>query len=359
MQPVLFVQNHTHRAGAQTCLARLLRHKAAGTWSPVLLCAPGGWLPAECARFGIAVIEQKFPSSRSLTGRLFGNAAFVRRVARKLDALSLRPAIVHANDHIEGLLGLRLASRLGARSAIFLRSSEMSAQDYLKYQCGNYDAVIAVGEDLQRSAQSWDTGKKISLIHDGIGDDEFLDVKAKPSTAPSRILVIGNAGEAKGWGDLTDALAILDAENVSLPAFDFTGDATAKAYNSMLQKLRTECRFLGRIDGFRDRVRGYDLVINPSRNESFGMAAIEVLAAGVPLLSTRTGVIEQVIGQPDILFPPSLPEHLAATLKHVLQHWGEIDLGVEQSQAKIRERFLIDKTVTELDSLYDRLLAED
>ena len=89
------------------------------------------------------------------------------------------------------------------------------------------------------------------------------------------------------------------------------------------------------------------------------MAAIEVLAAGVPLLSTRTGVIEQVIGQPDILFPPSLPEHLAATLKHVLQHWGEIDLGVEQSQAKIRERFLIDKTVTELDSLYDRLLAED
>lgn len=226
MQPILFVQNHTHRAGAQTCLARLLRHKAAATWNPVLLCSPGGWLPAECARFGVAVIEQKFPSSRSLTGRLFGNAVFVRSVARKLDVLGVRPAIVQANDHIEGLLGLELASRLGTRSAIFLRSSGMSAQDYFKYRCGNYDVVIAAGDDLQRSAQSWDKSKKVSLIHDGIGEDEFLDAKAKPSTVPSRALVIGNSGEAKGWGDLAEALAKLDASGVSLPAFDFTGDAS-------------------------------------------------------------------------------------------------------------------------------------
>ena len=281
MQPVLFVQNHTHRAGAQTCLARVLRHKISETWNPVLLCSPGGWLPAECARFGVTVIEQKFPSSRSLTGRLFGNSAFVRNVVGKLNALNLHPAIVHANDHIEGLLGLGLSSRLGARSAIYLRSSGMSAQDYLKYRCGNYDAVIAAGQGLQRSAQSWDKNKNISLIHDGIGEDEFIDAKAKPLTAPSRVLVIGNAGEAKGWGDLADALAILDAENVSLPAFDFTGDATEKACNSTLKKLRTECRFLGRVEAFRELVRNYDLVINPTRNESFGMAAIEVLAAEI------------------------------------------------------------------------------
>jgi glycosyltransferase involved in cell wall biosynthesis len=358
MQHVLFVQNHTHRAGAQTCLARLLRHGAAGAWEPVLLCSPGGWLPGECARLGIAVIEQTFPSSRSLAGRLFGNAAFARNVAQKLDALGLRPAIVHANDHTEGLLGLMLASRFGARSAIFLRSSGMSKQDYFKYRCDNYDLVIAAGDGLRRSAQSWDKNKRILLIHDGIGEEEFLDAKAKLPAAPRRVLVIGNAGEAKGWGDLAAALAKLEAIGWSLPAFDFTGDAAGKAYNSVLQKLNAECRFLGRIDAFRDLVRGYDLVINPSRNESFGMAAIEVLAAGVPLVSSRTGVIEQVIERPDILFPPTRPEILAETLGHVLTHWEQIDFGVERAQTNIRGRFLIDKAAAGLDDAYDRLLAE-
>jgi len=65
-------------------------------------------------------------------------------------------------------------------------------------------------------------------------------------------------------------------------------------------------------------VLGYDLVINPSRMESFGTAAIEVLAAGVPLLSSRTGVIEQVQESAEMLFPPHRPEALASALKNVL-----------------------------------------
>jgi glycosyltransferase involved in cell wall biosynthesis len=357
MRTVLFIQDHTHRAGAQTCLARLLRHQTARAWNPALLCSPGGWLPAECARFGVAVIEHKFLSSRSLAGRLVGNEMFARSVAQKLDALRIHPTIVHANDHVEGLLGLAVASRLHARSVISLRSSGMSSQDYTKYKCGAYDLVIAAGSDLQRSAQSWDKNRRVSLIHDGIEADEFIDVKVRPLAAPSRALVIGNAGEAKGWGDLAAALAILDAENVTLPAFDFTGDASEKVYNGTLQRLRTECRFLGRVDAFRDLVRSYDIVINPSRNESFGMAAIEVLAAGVPLLSSKTGVIEQVLGSPEALFPPSQPRLLAVTLKRVLQQWGQIDFGLDRSQANIREHFLIDRTVAELDDAYDRLMA--
>jgi len=358
MRSVLFIQNRTHRAGAQTCLARILHHLTAKAWNPILLCSPGGWLPAECARFGVTVVEQKFPSSRSLIGRLVGNATFARSVARKLDALRLRPTIVHANDHVEGLLGLEIASWFRARSVISLRSSGMLSQDYVKYGCDTYDLVTAAGRELQQSAQSWDKNRQVLLINDGIGEDEFIDAKTKPLVAPSRVLVIGNAGEAKGWGDLADALAILDAENFSLPAFDFTGDAAEKPYNAVLKRIRTECRFLGRIDAFRDLVRSYDLVINPSRNESFGMAAIEVLAAGVPLLSSKTGVIEQALDQPDALFPPSQPRLLAATLKRVLQQWRQIDFGVERSQANIRKRFPIDKTVSELNSAYDRLWTE-
>jgi glycosyltransferase involved in cell wall biosynthesis len=118
-----------------------------------------------------------------------------------------------------------------------------------------------------------------------------------------------------------------------------------------------QCNFLSRVEAFRDLVRSYDLVINPTRMESFGMAALEVIAAGVPLLSTRTGVIEQVLESPDVLFPPNRPDMLAATLKRVLLHWEAIDFGTQRGQENIRARFLIDYTVRRLDEHYRSVLS--
>lgn len=359
---VLFVQNRTHRAGAQTCLARLLRHETLARWKPVLLCSPGGWLVAECRSRGIPVIEERFPSSRSLPARLFGNVAFAWRVMRALAGRSLRPAIVHANDHMEGLLGLELAARLHARTAIVLRSSMMTREDYLKYRCNRYDFIAAVGDEFRDRIQAWEPAREITLVSDGLYADEIGPPRQKASASPRRVLVIGSPLDAKGWADVTEALHLLEREGV-LPEmqFDFTGAAPDPAKNDLkIGRLGTaRCRFLGRVEAFRDLVLGYDLVINPSRMESFGMAAMEVVAAGVPLLSSRTGVIERVLEQPAVLFPPARPDLLAGALKHVLRHWTEIDFGVAQGQANIRAHFLIDQAAAKLDEAYQRLLGRN
>jgi glycosyltransferase involved in cell wall biosynthesis len=88
------------------------------------------------------------------------------------------------------------------------------------------------------------------------------------------------------------------------------------------------------------------------------MAAIEVLAAGVPLLSSRTGVIEQVQKNQRLLFTPSSPDSLAAALRYVLDHWDEVDFEIARSQELIRERFLIDRTAVQLNTAYERLLSQ-
>lgn len=357
-QGLLFLQNRTHRAGAQTCLARILGNPHMNS-RVSLLCSESGWLTRECTRLGVPFAVERFPTSRTLLSRAFGNAAFALRAAKRITQAGFAPAIVHANDHIEGLLGLALAKRLDTHSAIFLRSSAMTKRDYYKYGCDRYDLVIAVGNELHGRAQSWDANKRIELIYDGIAKEEFLPPKPKPDSSPSKILVIGNAGEAKGWGDLANALLILEAAGVTLPVFDFTGDASGKAYQPVLERLRVRCSFIERTEDFQSLVRNYDLVLNPSRNESFGMAAIEVLAAGVPLLSSRTGVIEQVQKNPEMLFEPNNPEALAGALDNVLRRWNEIDFGVAVAQRVIRERFLVDHTAAKLDAAYRALLGSN
>ena len=355
---ILLVQKRTHRAGAQTCLARLLRHEALRAWHPILVCSQDGWLTETCNNHGIPTVIETFPGSRSIAARWFQNKSFARRTRMHLERLNLKPAIVHANDHWEGLLGLKLAGEMCARSAIFLRSPGMTREDYFKYECHKYDLIAAVGDELQARVKEWDPSRDIHLIHDGICENEFAPPKPKAIAFPEKILVIGSPLDWKGWADVVEALALLEREDI-VPdlQLDFTGDAPEPAKNNLgLERLRKGRRiFLGRVEAFRELVLGYDLVINPSRMESFGMAAVEVLALGVPLLSSRTGIIEQIIEQPEFLFSPRQPADLARALRNLIQNWPHLHFYPAQSQQRIREKFMIDRTVENVCAAYKTL----
>ncbi len=358
---VLILQGRTHRAGAQTCLARLLRHEKVRAWNPLMLSSKPGWFTEECARLEIPVLLEAFPSSRSLGARLFGNESFSKRVAAALDAKAFKPDIVFANDHQEALLALSLATRFGAKTAILLRSPGMRREDYVKYHCNAFDHVSAIGDELTERVQAWDPAKLVHAAYDGVFEDEFLEPKAKPVSAPSKILAIGSQLDWKGWADLTEALHLLESQNV-LPALhvDFTGPMPDPGDNDLkLGRLKSVTYdFIGRVDKFRDLVRSYDLVVNPSRMETFGMAAIEVLAAGVPLLSSRTGVMEDVQTNPAMLFEPSNPASLAQALRNVLAHWSETDFSVASAQRNIRRKFMIDHAAAALDAAFATLVGK-
>lgn len=357
---VLYIQNDTHRAGAQTCLARLLGEQKIQQWRPVVLSSAPGWFTEECARLGVPCLIIPFPRSRSIEARLFKNEAFVSEVLQALDQRSIRPAIVHANDHWEGILGIKLAAALNARSAMFLRTPVLTQRHYFKYRCNEFDMIAAVGEDLRAAAQSWDRDNKIELIPDGIGRDEFGPPKPRPAKAPKRVLAIGAKRAVKGWADLVEALSILERDGRMRPeVVDFTGRLPTRWENDLkLERLNaTECNFIGRVDKFRDLVLGYDFVINPSRSESFGMAAVEVLAAGVPLLTSETGVLGEVMSKDYMRFPPSRPGALASAIHNVLERWNELDFGVAEAQETIRGNFLVEHAADQVDRHY-RLLTD-
>jgi glycosyltransferase involved in cell wall biosynthesis len=351
---LLFVQKRTHRAGAQTCLARLLRNDALQQFHPALLCSEEGWLAEECRRLGVSAVVEPFPSARSLAGRLWQNAAFARKAAAKLRALGIHPRLVHANDHEEGLVGLSLARECRTKSAVFLRSTGMSRRDYLKHRCRDYDLIVAVGDELRQRVQNWDAQKAIKLIHDGIDVSEFSPPKPKAKEFPGRILVLGSPLASKGWKDLTEAIHLLGAEmDLSSLQLDFTGARPDPAVNNLkLERIpQVRVNFLGRVEQFRELVLSYDLAVNPSRQESFGMAAVEVLAYGVPLLSTRSGIIEQVQESADWLCQPN-PADLARQLKNLMKHWRRLNPNLARCQEILAQKFNLNNSAAALAGEY-------
>lgn len=348
---LLFLQRRSHKAGAQTCLARLLRHPRLRALAPLVVCGEAGWLPDELAAHGIEVRIQPFPSARSLAGRLLHNRLFVRRLLKQLPPGPQR-YLVHGNDFQEAPLTLLLGRALAAKTAVFLRSAGMSQADYRKYSCAEADLLITVGEQLLAQLHARDPQRSIALVSDGLYAEEFalpVDASIRP---PRRFLVIGTPHPAKGWPDLLDALRLLQDKGC-LPAdalFHFTGDTAVGA--DLTDFPAGMLDFLGRRTDFPGLARGYDFVINPSRMETFGMAALEVVAQGLPLLSSDVGVIGRVIDVPGLLFPAADVPALAERLARVFA--GEVP-SVAQRQAfqkAVVDQFSIDHSVEALLAAY-------
>lgn len=339
---VLFLQNRATRAGAQTSLSRLIIGDALRPRSPVALVGHSGWLTRWCEAHQIPALIEAFPRSRSIPARLWGNDRFASRTKKNLASKNMRPAVVVANDHQDALLANAIADACGARCVVILRTPGMSARDFMKYGCSKADIVFTVGDELQALVKQLGTGQPILPYYEGLANDEFMPVKPKPAGFPTRVLVAGSEVARKGWADWIKALNHLEAADESFCLdCDFTGPVPDVSRNDcqLDRQRRSQFRFLGRVEEFRELVRDYDLVIHPSRHESFGLAPIEVLAAGVPLLCSRTGSIMQVQEDTDWLFEPGNVADLVDTLGRLRSSWPSANPAVGVLQQRIRSRF--------------------
>jgi len=277
-----------------------------------------------------------------------GLSRFARHTARRLESSSIRPRALVANDHQECPLALALSRQLGNLPVLaILRTPGMSNRDYYKYRCNECHGLMAEGTDLLEKVRAW-TDKDVALFEEGFTEDEFHSPKPPPAGFPDRILVIGSEAPRKGFTDFIEALDLIESNHRDFPGLhcDFTGTEPADAGDLLARPRRSSFKFLGRVDGFAKLVRGYDLAIHPSRAESFGMAPLEAILAGVPTLVSTTGIIASLPFPDSWAFPPKSPPEIATRLAHLWKQWNVSPLDLAALQSEIRARFHIDHTAS-------------
>jgi glycosyltransferase involved in cell wall biosynthesis len=103
----------------------------------------------------------------------------------------------------------------------------------------------------------------------------------------------------------------------AIEACRIAGVELVVAGDGPLELTRDGARFVGRVDAseLADLRAGAALAIVPSRSaETFGLAAAEAMAAGLPVVASHIGALPELV-EPEGLVPPGDAEALAAAIK--------------------------------------------
>lgn len=169
------------------------------------------------------------------------------------------------------------------------------------------DCIIAVSEDIAKTVRSITkiSDKKLFVLHNPVDTKAFSPnqaVREKQraiyNLADSFVVgFIGRIRYIKGLDLLIKAFDMItrDEQNIKLL---IVGDGTD--IKSMKQ-LAGECKFSNDIifTGFCDKryeiIQAFDLGVVPSRQEAFGLSAIELMAAGIAVATSGAGGIAEIL----------------------------------------------------------------
>jgi glycosyltransferase involved in cell wall biosynthesis len=156
------------------------------------------------------------------------------------------------------------------------------------------------------------------------------------------ILTVGRIEPRKNHLSLLKAYNILKERNVKLGKLVIVGkpDFHFKQFLEAIDdlKLQDDVKIIDSVDDqtLPDIYRAAKLFVYPSFAEGFGIPPLEAMACGVPVISSNTTAIPEVIGDAGILINPNDIEQLAAAINEILSNPDMIKVfsekGEEQSK---------------------------
>ena len=123
----------------------------------------------------------------------------------------------------------------------------------------------------------------------------------------------------------------------------------------------SECvEWLGRLSNqnVADFYKRVDVVVVPSRQESFGVTAVEGAACARPVIASRVGGLTEVIveGETGLLVPPENILELGQAMERLLRDPILRDTMGRQGRANVLRRYDWQQNVSQMELVYERVL---
>ena len=226
----------------------------------------------------------------------------------KLDLLHVHYAIPHASA---AYMAKQIIQKSGGKipfittlhgTDITLVGKDKTYEPVVTFSINESDAITAVSNNLREETyKSFHITKEIEVIYN------FVDIKRfskKPIDAfrkviaPNNEKILVHASNFRKVKRVVDVVKIFAGIRKVMPAkLLMIGDGPERPSMEILAKelgVQDDVRFVGKQEQIEEILLVSDLFLLPSEYESFGLAALEAMAARVPVISSNAGGLPEV-----------------------------------------------------------------
>ena len=227
----------------------------------------------------------------------------------KLDLLHIHYAIPHASaaymaQHILKSEGINIPFVTTLHGTdITLVGKDASFAPVITFAINESNAVTAVSESLKKDThQHFKVGREIEVIPNFICLEQYNlkeeNITLKNSFCPNDEKILIHISNFRKVKRTEDVLRIFDiVRQQKSVVLLMVGDGPERSRLEQLCRELNVCdqvKFLGKVKDTERILSIADVFILPSESESFGLAALEAMAAKTPVISTNTGGIPEV-----------------------------------------------------------------
>jgi L-malate glycosyltransferase len=118
--------------------------------------------------------------------------------------------------------------------------------------------------------------------------------------------------------------------------------------------------FVGKMVSFVELLQASDVFLMPSESESFGLAALEALSCGIPVVASDVGGIPEVVTEGEVGFLAPVGD-VSKMAERVLQILADPDLGARLSRAaraRALQHYGLQPAIDRYEAHYARVLAQ-
>jgi glycosyltransferase involved in cell wall biosynthesis len=288
---------------------------------------------------------------------------------RRLRNCGFRPDVIHAHVYGAGVPAGLIAGRSRIPlvltehfSGVALRSLGRVEEWKARYAYNRAAQILPVSRFLRDAMQSYGIDRPFEIVPNVVDASLFFAPHRTPN-ATRRLLFVGNLERLhlKGFPTLLRALVVL-RERRNDWRLDVIGDGDERVhYETSAVELRLS-KYVT-FHGYRPKpdvarsMRDADLLVLPSRVETFGSVVAEALVSGLPVVSTNVGGVPEIVDdRSGRLVPPDDPVALADMIDQTLDELDAFDRGAIAAAA--RDLYRPEVVGAQLSEIYESVLTE-
>ncbi len=220
------------------------------------------------------------------------------------------------------------------------------------------DKIIAGSDYIIEKISSYyglDIINKTVKIPFGVDENMFFPAKQKSRNRFPVIIAIGSAVEVKAYNVLLRAIEIIKQKYPDVLLVVCGRDDKGKLKNIVNgMNLNNNVEIKGFVDYTKipDALNNSDIFVLSSLYESQNLSLIEASFCGLPVVSTRVGIADEVT---EHLSSPGEAEGLAAKIINVIDNYKKESEKALSKISKLKENFSLNNSVNRFIELYKTL----